>query len=163
LKRKRGHGDSNLLPNSRSAFKQPRALPSEGEPGAPAGAQCGGVDEVEEWLRERVRARGARGLFIWHGGLGDRQEWSWRPGRLLAGRGGGVGRLGCGVRGAGDLEGCVRLGVSRQSCRPFGWDSTAQVFDGGLGGLTSEIRRGAAPVGSWGGAEFESMVKIDRR
>jgi hypothetical protein len=74
-----------------------------------------------------------------------------------------VARLGCGVRGAGDLEGCARLGVSRWSCRPFGRDSMAQVFDGGLGGLTGEIRRGAAPVESWGGAEFESMVEIDRR
>jgi hypothetical protein len=37
------------------------------------------------------------------------------------------------------------------------------VFDGGLGGLTDEIRRGASPVGAWGGAELECMVELDRR
>jgi hypothetical protein len=38
-----------------------------------------------------------------------------------------------------------------------------QVFDGWLGGLTGERRRGAVPVGAWGGDELECMVKIDRR
>jgi hypothetical protein len=37
------------------------------------------------------------------------------------------------------------------------------VFDDGLGGLTGERGREASPVGSWGGAEFECMVEIDRR
>jgi hypothetical protein len=97
LKEKRGHSDSNLLPNSQTAFKQKRALPDEGEPGASAGAQCGVVGEVERHLSGKVGSKGARGLFIWRGGLGDLQERSWRPGRPLAGRGGGIARRGCRV------------------------------------------------------------------
>jgi hypothetical protein len=38
-----------------------------------------------------------------------------------------------------------------------------QVFDGDQCGLTGERRRGAVPVGSWGGAELECMVEIDRK
>jgi hypothetical protein len=48
------------LPNG---IQQKRALPGEGEPGASAGAQCGVVGEVEGRLRERARARGARGCL----------------------------------------------------------------------------------------------------
>jgi hypothetical protein len=77
------------------AFKQKRDLPGEGEPGASAGAQSGVMGEVERRLSGKVGLKGARGLFIWRGGLGDRQERSWRPGRPLAGRGGGVARRGC--------------------------------------------------------------------
>jgi hypothetical protein len=97
LKEKRGHSDSNLLPNSRTALKQKRALPGEGEPGASAGAQCRVVGEVERRLSGKVGSKGAQGLFIWRGGLGDRQERSWRPGHPLAGRGGGVAWRGCRV------------------------------------------------------------------
>jgi hypothetical protein len=77
--------------------------------------------------------------------------------------GGGVLVRGLGVRGA---RGFGRTRVSRGAKAGM---PTVQshlrvyVFDGGLGGLTCERRRGTAPVGSWGGAELECMVEIDWR
>jgi hypothetical protein len=81
------------------------------------GDECG-VLGVQ--MSERVREKGGSGVFIWRGVLGDRREWSWRPGHLLAGRGGGVSVRGRGVRGEQRLEACVCPEVPKWSCRPFG-------------------------------------------
>jgi hypothetical protein len=81
--------------------------------------------------------RGA-GLFIWRGGLGDRQERSWCPGQVVARMGSGVSVQGRGVRGEQAFGGmCASRGADtvvptvRSHLR-------AQVFDGGLGGLTGK-------------------------
>jgi hypothetical protein len=117
-----------------------------------------------EWrLRERARARGARGLLFWRGGLGGRQERSWRSGLGVAKLGSGVLVRGLGVRG---VRGFGRTRVSRgaEAGMPTVQSHLrVQVFDDGLGGVTGERRRGTAPMGSWGGAELECMVETDRR
>jgi hypothetical protein len=114
-------------------------------------------------MSERTREKGGSGVFIWCRDLGDRREWSWRSGLGVAKLGGGVLVRGLRVRGA---RGFGRMRVSRgaEAGMPTVQSHLRmQVFDGELGGLTGERRRGAAPVGPWGGAELECMVEIDRR
>jgi hypothetical protein len=114
-------------------------------------------------MSERTREKGGSGVFIWRGGLGGRQEWSWRSGLGVAKLGGGVLVRGLSVRGAHSF-GRTRVSRGAEAGMPAVLSlRRVHVFDGGLGGLTVEIRRGASPVGEWGGAELECMVKIDRR
>jgi hypothetical protein len=64
--------------------------------------------------------RGA-GLFIWRGGLGDWQRWSWRSRRAVARMGGGVYVRVLGMRGEQVfLEGRGRPEVPRWSCQSIG-------------------------------------------
>jgi hypothetical protein len=114
-------------------------------------------------MSERTREKGGSGVFIWCGDLGDRREWSWRSRLGVAKLGGGVLVRGLGVRGACGF-GRMRVYRGAEAGMPTVQSHLrVQVFDGGLGGLAGERRRGAALVGSWGGAELECMVEIDRR
>jgi hypothetical protein len=114
-------------------------------------------------MSERAREKGGSGAFIWRGGLGGRREWSWRPGHLLAGRGGGVSVRGRGVRGE-QRFGSMRVSRGVETVVPTVQSRLrAQVFDGDQGGLMGERGRGAAPEGSWGSAKLECMVEFDRR
>jgi hypothetical protein len=113
-------GDSALLPYSRTVSKQQRALPSEGEPGASAGAQGGVVGEVERRLRERVGLKGAQGFLS--GAVASVTGRSARGALGVHWLGGAVASP-CRVEACAAskiLEGCVRPEVPRRSYRPFG-------------------------------------------